>query len=516
MTKKVLNFPQRIHQHAIQQPKKLAIHSANKKLNYTEFSNLITAIHQKIKSITEQTSRIGVLVNDLVWAYPSIMAILQSNSVYVPLNHEFPNHRLKDIVEDADIDIILCQTSSMQRAHELLDGHPSPFAIDIQNIQEIGTKFPPTLSINQTSNIQDKQLAYMMYTSGTTGKPKGVPIHYAALSSFISWAINKFELNSEDRFTQHSRLSFDLSIFDIFATFAVGGTLYPIENKIDLAFPGAFLKKHQISICLCVPGVIRTMDKAQQLKNKFSSHLRHLLVCGEALPPSSAKLWIQKQPDTPLHNLYGPTEATIACSHQKVDRHHIESSSESIPIGTPTQGTQLYILDQELTKELPIGEVGKLMIGGIQLSQGYWKKHQLNLQVFKQHPTSGCRIYDSGDLAKVSPQGHLLWMGRADQQVNINGYRIELMEIEGHVNSMNLFQECVVIAHGEPLELKLVVSGVTHASKSKLLKDVRDHLSKHLPEYMIPEQIECLEKLPRNSNGKIDRKKIISTLNSNP
>jgi acyl-coenzyme A synthetase/AMP-(fatty) acid ligase len=195
-----------------------------------------------------------------------------------------------------------------------------------------------------------------------------------------------------------------------------------------------------------------------------------------------------------------------------VQKFDIHDDSESIPIGKPTHATQLTLLSEDLKRIVKKGEVGKLMLGGAQLSHGYWKRPDLNENVFHAHPISKERLYDSGDLAKVDEKGQLLWMGRADQQVNINGYRVELMEIEGHANTTGLFSECAIVATGSPLTLHAIVSLREKVEPSDLLKKLNEKLTQVLPTYMLIQNLHIMESLPRNTNGKIDRKTALEAI----
>ena len=516
---KQLSLPQSIHDHAKLNSEKSAVESASLSLSYGELSILS---HRVCTSLLEHGvalgDRVGIFVEHLAWAYPALSGTLQAGAVYVPLNSEFPDSRLAEMASDAGLSAILCESSLLARAQEMsTQGDAVIILLDREQASVQTT--PQVLALSAVTSApihtsQPEDLAYIMYTSGTTGKPKGVTISHGAVSSFIGWSMDHFQLCAEDRFSQHSRLSFDLSIFDMFSCFCSGGTLCPIEIKVDLAFPGNFLRKNRITIMLCVPGVIGMMDRAQQLSLDYSGSLRHLLVCGEALPPSYAQRWLETQPTILLHNLYGPTEATVACSAHLVQATDVSGNPESISIGQATRDTELFLLSDDLKQEVATGQVGKLMLGGAQLSHGYWQRPDLNEKAFCTHPINQIRLYDSGDLAKVNENGQLLWMGRADQQVNINGYRVELMEIEGHANASGLFSECAIVAHGTPLSLYAVFSHQEELDSQSLFEKLKKELSQQLPEYMVPRQFHVMDALPRNNNGKINRKAVLKILDA--
>ena len=509
--------------YAQRQSARLAVESPRQNFTYGELLALQNAIACALQGAgLGPQARIGVFVEDLAWAYPAIVGAFKIGSIYVPLNADFPDQRLRDIAEDADLGVICCQDKCLERAKGLAKNLPlcrflildAPNPCDAQINAESSVLYPVFHAVPYPEQRDNQDIAYLMYTSGTTGKPKGVMVPHKAVVAFLKWALAQFKLGPEDRFSQHSRLSFDLSIFDIFAAFFCGGTLVPIERKADLAFPGNFLIQNKISICLSVPGVLGMMDRAGQLKQDFKVHLRYYLVCGEALSPAHAARWIETQTQIPLYNLYGPTEATVACSYQWVTAHDIGQGAESISIGRAMTGSELLVLKDDFKTPCAEGEVGHLMLAGQQLSLGYWHREDLTQAVFIPHPNGREWMYKSGDLAKQDAEGRFHWMGRADQQVNINGYRVELMEIEALISKMPEFSDCAVVAWGKPLALQCiaVVHGAMEPYTTDLLHRIAEHCGHYLPDYMIPRKLMLKVCLPRNANGKIDRKALVGEL----
>jgi amino acid adenylation domain-containing protein len=488
-------------------PDALAVSSKDCSYSYQELGQRWADLSHRLGKLPPQT-RVGIFVEHLGLAYPAYLATLGLRCCFIPLNPDFPDQRLADIIEDGSPAVMIVEEHLSDRLEKIsatsktLEHSPKIITTSLQL---------PKAEFSMPALGNGDDLAYLMFTSGTTGRPKGVMVTQNNLLSFIDWASKEYSIGPKDRLSQHSRVSFDLSIFDIFGALGNGACLCPIESKMDLAFPGNFLASNQISICLAVPGVIGTMERAGQLKNlDLSLHLRHLLVCGEALSPSLAKTWITHQANIPLHNLYGPTEATVACTHHKVEPADFTGDQSSISIGQSTTDTKVLILDPITGTESPEGVVGALHLAGDQLGPGYWKNSEQTKKVFLDGgDLFSSTIYNTGDLALRDSDGQLYWMGRQDQQVNIMGYRVELPEIEGHIARCSSLDPFAVIATGDPMGINLVItSRDLKSDPAEQLKALQQELGKVLPSYMWPTSLLAMEELPRNSNGKIDRKAI--------
>lgn len=464
--------------------------------------------HQMASHQLKSGDRVGVMVDHLALAYPGMVASWAMGAAFVPLNSDFPDSRLLKVIDHSGMSAVVCESSCLGRCRSILKCIDREVAII-----ELSPEMRWSESAVQVYCGGDG-LAYLMYTSGTTGEPKGVAVTQDNVSHFVDWALEKFSVTSEDRLSQHSRTSFDLSIFDIFVSLCAGATLYPIESKMDLAFPGQFLSKHRITICLAVPGVIEMMHRSGQLTSiDLGAHLRILLVCGEALTVQNARLWREHQSRTPLYNLYGPTEATIACTYRKVEASDLMEGQLSVPIGEPIGQTSLLVLEEERDVEVERGRVGRLMICGPQLAMGYWGQPELSQQMFIDHDDLAVRMYESGDLVKDMGDGCYMWMGRRDQQVNIMGYRVELMEVEGVLLDVIAPARCVVLAQGKPDQIVMVVPKEDDGGL-KDFNELQHQCSEVLPDYMIPKKKIVIDAWPRNQNGKVDRKLIKSKISA--
>lgn len=489
-----------LEHHARQKGDKVAVVDGDRNLSYAEWnekSNHLAEVLRKHKLGTGD--RVGLWLNNGADAMIGMMAILKCGAVYVPLNPDFPEARLKKMVQHSEMKMVI-GIGGEEQVKALLEDTRVTHFIELSSGEfEIKKMGGETFKNEEAC----QGLCYIMYTSGTTGDPKGVMITHQNVQCFLSWAVSQFNLTETDRFSSHPRINFDLSVFDIFACLKVGGTLYPVTQPGDLMFPGTFIEKHAISIWFSVPSVLGMMIKMQQVQNfKFTS-LRHFLVCGEALNPDYAREWVQCHSGISLWNLYGPTEATIACTFYKVDAECLRSG-EGIPIGTPMPGTEILIVDEEKTKVCAEGTIGALMICGKQLSPGYWKNSELTDKAFLPHLSGQGKMYLSGDLAVRDERQVLHYKGRLDQQIQWMGYRVELTEIESVLSGhATLHEVSVVFIDGDVPRLIAAVVADEYSDE-----ELQQHMKAQLPDYMVPREIISFDALPKNSNGKIDRKQI--------
>jgi non-ribosomal peptide synthetase component F len=302
---------------------------------------------------------------------------------------------------------------------------------------------------------------------------------------------------------------------EIFSCFFSGATLCPIIEKGDISFPGAFIERLNISIWISVPSSIGMMIKCGQLVKQAFPSIRLGFVCGEALTISTAQKWMSCLPQAPLVNLYGPTEATVACTSHITTVDDLSAGYPSIPIGCPATNTQILILKQDSHLLADSGETGRLFITGPQLSPGYWNNTILSSDKFISgiNQTDNNTIaYDTGDLAKVLDDGHLIYVGRNDQQVQVMGFRVELSEIEAVFEQNSLCTEVCVVFIKEEQKLVLAYSINTGSDENEISKKLFHFGKKNLPQHMVPKSYQLFDHLPKNTNGKVDRNKILLAL----
>ncbi|GCE45204.1 amino acid adenylation domain-containing protein [Thermosporothrix hazakensis] len=442
---------------------------------------------------------VGIYMERSLELLIAILGVLKAGGAYVPLTPGYPAERLAFIIEDARIPLLLTM-SYLQAQLPSFEGET--VCLDA---------LPETTMCSPQKLATPEHLAYVMYTSGSTGKPKGVLIHHRALINLLSWMQEHYPLAPTDRMLQKTPIGFDISVRELLWPLVTGACLV-------LARPGGhqdpgylldIIEQEQITITHFVPSMLQIFLETPNIAAR-SQHLRRIISGGEALPPATLARCAQRlAPQTHILNLYGPTEATI-----EVTWWHCPHSTrvlDCVPIGRPMANTRIYVLDAAL-QPVPVGVVGELFIGGVQLARGYFNRPDLTADRFLPDPFSsqpGARMYRAGDLARFHADGTIEYLGRTDFQVKIRGFRIELGEIETQLAQHPAVQECVVATrrYGDDTRLIAYLIPAKSAPRGETLQRLlRNYLQQFLPDYMIPTAFVTLEEIPLTPNGKTDRK----------
>lgn len=457
--------------------------------NYAYFVRRVGAILSSIQ--TNEDEYIGLIANDDVDTYASIFAIWLAGKAYVPINPSSPADRNQAIIKQVNIQTIL-------------DSHAS---IDLVS-PELNAAI--TLIEHSSKKIKEQELAYIFFTSGSTGVPKGVMISKENVAGFTEafWEMG-FDINENDRCLQMFDLTFDLSVMSYLIPLLKGACVYTIPHgvvKFNYIFK--LLDEHQLTLALMVPSVLNFL-KPYFDEIEFPS-LRYSLFCGEALPLSLAEGWARCVPNARIDNVYGPTEDTIFCTSYTFQRHGFNDEHNGIlSIGQSMYNNQALVFDEH---NVPVNgdEVGELCLSGIQLTPGYFNNPQLNDEMFFMANYQGVetRFYKTGDLCKVNKNGNISYVGRKDFQVKIQGFRVELSEIEFYAKQvLNNTVNVVALAisnSADNTEISLAIE-----SDSFNIDTVMIHLKQKLPLYMIPSACIFVKPFPLNVNGKIDRKALM-------
>jgi amino acid adenylation domain-containing protein len=465
--------------------------------------------------------RVCLLLPKSPTAIISILGVLKADCIYVPLDPSCPSTRLAKIVETCENRLILAGGSASQVLNELAGNDRSGSAMRIGWLDEgsaTAQNCEPKFSLSDLSAFsggpvdsgnRSSDPAYIMFTSGSTGSPKGVVITHSNVIHFIEWAVPYFGLGETDRISCHSPLHFDLSVFDIFGAFAAGAELHLVNAELNV-LPNKladFIRDSRLTQWFSVPSVLNYMAKFDVVKANDFPALKRLLWCGEVLPVPALTYFMKRLPHVSFTNLYGPTEATIASSYYAVPDCPVDERSP-IPIGTPCGGEKLFVLDERL-QPVETGETGSLYIQGVGLSPGYYKDPQKTDEAFLQNPFGSDpsdRLYKTGDLAKVGEDGLVYFLGRADSQIKSRGHRIELGEVSTALDSLESLRESAVVAiptNGfEGVIICCAYVALPHHDVSPAA--LRNELSKVLPRYMLPTRWIAMHELPKNANGKVD------------
>ena len=465
---------------------------------YKVFGEKISGIRASLRNRDSESSNIGIVLNNDVETYSSIFAIWMEGCAYVPLHPHWPKERCQDIISQVDLTTIL-DSSSTDKA-------------DLFNCNVIRTKnLQGNCEIQKNEfNVNDGELAYILFTSGSTGKPKGVPISKGNVAAFVgSFFDIGFEITENDRVLQCFDLTFDLSVMSYLIPLMKGACVYTVpDNVVKYTYIYDLMDEHNLTVALMVPSIIN------YLKPYFDEidvpSMRYSLFCGEALYEDVTAGWAKCLPNADIYNVYGPTEDTIFCTYYKYHREGGNKTCNGIlSIGRSMSSGSIKVLDEE-GHETPDGESGELCLYGRQLFNGYWKDKEKTESSFVLSD-DGNRYYKTGDLCYRDADGDIMYMGRMDSQAKIQGYRVELGEIEFHARDFFKDRNVVCVAYEN--DSKLTEIAMFIESDEVATDELVSYLRTKLPAYMIPTRIMFVPVFPLNANGKTDRKELRRLLN---
>ena len=467
----------------------------------------------------EPGDRVALAVAKTPTAIASMHGVLKADGVYVPIDVASPPQRVARILAQAAPRVLLADASAARLVDALaelgaLEGVHVGALDDVGGtLRSARSAFGPADVATQPSDAPTAQrggddVAHILFTSGSTGFPKGVGITHANVDAFLAWAVPYFGIERDDRVSGHPPLHFDLSTFDIYGAMATGASLHLVPSHANVVprALAAFIAESRLTQWFSVPSALGYLAQHGAIGHGAFPELRRLLWCGEAMPTPTLMTLMERLPHVRFTNLYGPTEATIASSFHTLAEPP-RSASDSVPIGLPCAGEELWLLNDDLTPTAP-GEVGQIFIGGVGLSPGYWRDEAKTVEAFVPHPfdaTPGARVYRTGDLGRRDDEGRFYCLGRVDSQVKSRGYRIELGEIEVALAALGVLDALAVVAiTSDGFEGATICCAYTAADCVDEV-EVRAALAQRVPRYMLPTRWRRLEALPTNANGKIDR-----------
>ncbi len=475
-------------------PNAIALTFNNNSFTYLELEQQSTVVAQHILKLTAgKKTIIGLCVERSMEMIVGLIGILKAGSAYMPIDPEYPEHRINFMITDAEVDIILTQES--------LTSNFRPLVTHVVSLADTTDQFiDKTIQLPRVSR---KDLAYVIYTSGSTGKPKGVPVSHDNIIKSTSGRLTFYPENP-NAFLLLSSIAFDSSKAGIFWTLCTGGKLVITEKRIeqDIAHIAALIAKHNISHSLMLPSLYGLILEHSNLDNL--STLKVIIIAGEACLPAVCTMHFNTLPNVLLYNEYGPTEATVWCTAHQIKKTDL---SGSIPIGKPVAGAKILILNDQM-KMVPSGAIGEIYIGGDGLSQAYINRPELSQKVFVINPyATEENLYKTGDLGKYRKDGSIEFLGRSDQQIKIRGFRVELEEIQKTIVSYPGIDAAIVLVeiNSSNSAAKRLVAYITCPDKMLEVTPIKMFLKSLVPDYMIPSSIIKIEKIPYLPNGKIDK-----------
>jgi len=492
------NVAEYLHESAKKYPKKVAFKDEQKEITFSELDkkagDIASVIHAMLGDIKNEP--IAVYMEKSVDCLTAFMGVVYSGNYYSPIDIHSPKERIEIVLNVLQPVLIIAHGAS-RKNFDL--GQFSAFNEKIIYLEDIN---PTSYNIDTVlKKILDIDPLYVLFTSGSTGVPKGVVICHRAVIDYAEWLTKTFKFSEHTVFGEQAPFYFDNSILDIYSTLRNGATLIIIPEKL-FSFQVnllEYLNKYQVNTIFWVPSALISVANTDALERVELKTLEKVLFCGEVMPTKPLNIWKKYYPNFLYANLYGPTEITDVCTYYIVDREF--DDAESVPIGKACENMEVIILNEK-DQLAQIGEVGELCVRGIGLSLGYYGQRDKTKEVFIQNPLNTRYrdlIYRTGDVVKMNDRGEIIYLCRKDSQIKYLGHRIELGEIDSAGYSIQGIRQACAIYDGS----QIVFYCATDSTLSE--KEIYAHLKQKIPKYMLPRVINIMKSLPLNLNGKIDR-----------
>jgi amino acid adenylation domain-containing protein len=512
---------------AAARPDAVAVVDGDRTITYVELDQQTNAIaNLLLDSGVRRGDRVALYLDKSLESILAVYGILKSGAAYVPLDPQAPTGRLAYILRDASVRVLVTGSEKEGAWSELLAaGAPIETLLVLEGDGAVAApgglrllSAPDVDSMPRTpprAQTVDSDLAYILYTSGSTGIPKGVMLTHRNCLAFVEWAAEEFAVTPEDRLSSHAPLHFDLSTFDLFAAALAGAALVLVPPAVSV-FPSEvrrFIEKNEITVWYSVPSVLTMLALRGGLKPGDCARLRTILFAGEVFPTKHLRSLMGLLPHVRFANLFGPTETNV-CTWWEVPPLP-EEMTEAIPIGRAIANVDAFAVTEDGRRAAP-GEVGELCVRGPTVMQGYLGDPEKTRARLVPNPLDDLLaqpVYRTGDLVEELEDGAFRFLGRRDSQIKSRGYRIELGDVEAAINAHEAVEECAVVAIPDELvtnRLKAFVATTGETTASELAA----FCAERIPHYMIPETFELRAELPRTSTGKIDRRTLAESATS--
>ena len=490
---------------AKQYPDQVAVWSEQGTITYRELDERSSAFAAwLLQNQYAPGERTALILSKSVDTIVAIIGTLKAGNAYIPLGSTWPTNRINSILSGGAFKVIV-----IEKEDETLDTSGAK-VLGLHTDEWTSATTSDPSNIDTITRVAPTDLAYILYTSGSTGVPKGVCVSHSAAFYFPDWAKKEFNIDHNDRVASIAPFTFDLSTFDLFATLLSGASIYLVAEKHKL-LPSRFsqfLQDQAITVMYAVPSTLSLLTLKGHLKDRDLSNMKTVLFAGEVFLPSA---YLQFKACMPEHvqyyNLYGPTETNV-CTYYKMDESF--QGDASIPIGLATPGTRLYLRAEDGGMD-ENAEEGELCVAGPTVMSGYWGDQNKNADCWVDVPDDeDLKAYRTGDIVTKADNGNWMYKGRRDKMVKIFGYRVELGEIESGLLKYSSIEQAAVIKRskkgnlGEEL-VAFVVSADSSREEGIDLNSVYKHCKQYLPHFMVPRKVYELEDLPINNSGKVDR-----------
>lgn len=493
-----------------------ALFTYNKYYRYSQLAELSYNIADTILYVEYTKQPVIIMGSKSFYTHAAICGVIIAGSYYIPLNETFPLERNMNIIKLSNAKILLLDYTDFAHYDDILN-HINNYNIICpeEHYEYLSSKFTnhnfytPKDYNNKLLNAKKDDAVYMLFTSGSTGVPKGIKISHFNLNSYIQSFIKRNSVTNQDKIMQMNDLTFDLSIHSLFLSFLLGACLYVPDSSSKIN-PNKFIITNEITHILMVPSILAIMKKLRLLKSGIFHHLKYIAFCGEALPFNNALLMAEAASNAKLENIYGPTEATIACTYFEFnkDTEELPEYCGSMPIGKAYDGMEVFLIDENLN--IINTGIGQIVLSGRQLAKGYVNNETQTKEKFIKINNKDC--YLTGDLGRWV-NGELVFLGRNDAQVQIKGYRVELYEIENAISKIeNIVSNAVIPTPVNSVTYENLTAFITVKDDNIDTYQIKSILSQTLPDYMVPNKYIILDNMPLNSNGKVDRNQLKNML----
>ena len=512
-------------------PTRPAVSWRETSLTYAELDELSTRLARTLMACgLERGSRVGLFMPKSARSVVTMLAVLKSGATYVPIDPAAPASRVAYILRDCGVRGLVSTSRHIERLGEVLPGLGFIETVILTDDDPADVRAALPKRVVRWADIQRTPLtekdgnfgggletdpAYLLYTSGSTGNPKGVILSHRNALTFVDWAAEIFSVEAGDRLSGHAPLHFDLSVFDIYAALRAGACVVMVPDEVA-PFPlelARWIEAERISVWYSVPSALTRLLLHGQLERFKYDALRTVLYAGEVFPVKYLRQCMSLLGRVEFYNLYGPTETNV-CTYFKLPRP-LGPEVTDIPIGRACENTEVWAMDPDGRVVRP-GETGELYVRGPSVMPGYWNLPEKAKEVLVSNPLQPAfneLVYRTGDLVRLEADGCYRFIGRRDHMIKSRGYRIELGEIERALHDHPGVKEAVVLAvPDDEIGARLLAVVVPHTDGSLDPKELQAFCLVRLPKYMVPEEMEFRQELPRTSTGKADRMALMTTL----